>query len=90
MSLHRNQQGFGHLVAFLIIATVLAVGVVGYRVSRNATATTTPSNPVVSNAVPKTLKTKADLTKADKSLDATPIDSSVNPNQLDNDLNSLL
>jgi len=89
MNLHRNQQGIGHLVAFLVIAVVIGVGLVGYRVSKDATATTTPASTVASQAVPKKIQTKADLAKADTSLDATPIDSSVNPNQLDSDLNAL-
>jgi predicted negative regulator of RcsB-dependent stress response len=84
-----NEHGIGHILAFVAVAVIVAVGLVGYRVMQNDStgSTVTTSS---SHAVPKTIKTKADVQKASKALDSTAIDGAVNPNELDNDLNSLL
>ncbi len=89
MSLRLNQQGNTLMLVFVGIAVILAVGVVGYRISQGDTQLA-GNAPVNSSKAPNTIKTTADLKKADKSLDATPIDGDVNPNQLDDDLNAVL
>jgi hypothetical protein len=91
MKTSSNQAGSGHLVLLVALAVIVVVGVVGYRVAHNTdTGTTTNLNPVSASAVPATIKSTADLKKADQALDSTTIDNSVNPNQFDNDINSLL
>lgn len=91
MKLARDQRGIAHLVMVLIVvAVVAAVGFVGYRVasdSRGGAGTSNASAKQV--AVPKQIKTKADLSQASKSLDSLPIDNGVNPNSLNNDLNAI-
>jgi uncharacterized protein HemX len=91
MKVTRNQQGIGHFAGLVVILVVLAIGVVGYRVVRSNSDSQISNNDstLSSNSVPKAIKDTADVTKADKALDATSIDSSVNPNQLDSDLNAL-
>ncbi len=86
-----NQRGSSQLVAILAVAVIAAVGVVGYRVVSQP-SNEQSSTPVVSSSakVPTTIKSKSDVRKADAALNSTAIDSSVNPNQLDSDLNSLL
>lgn len=86
-----NQKGSGHLVIFLGLAVIVAVAFVGVRVMHNNEANPA-ANSSASKSVtaPTTIKTQADLVKAQQSLDQTSIDSNVNPDQLNNDLNSLL
>ncbi len=89
MRLHTNQHGNTHLVAFLAIGVILAVGLVGYRISQNDTHLA-GNAPVSTSTEPKTIKSTADVQKASKALDATAIDGDVNPNKLDDDLNAIL
>ncbi len=89
MSLHRNQIGSMHLFVVVAVGVILAVGVIGYRISQSDTHLA-GNAPVNSSKGPAKIKTTADLKKADKALDATPIDGDVNPNQLDTDLNAVL
>lgn len=87
-----NQRGSSYIVAILAVGVVAGVGVIGYRVV-NKPVTTDSTSPLVSNSstkVPTTIKSKADVRKADAALSTTAVDGSVNPAQLDSDLNSLL
>lgn len=86
-----NEQGFGLIVVVLAVVTV---GVIAFGAVRVMGIKKTP---LVSNAavisrskVPAAVKSTADLRQASKALDETPVDSGVNPDQLNNDLNSLL
>jgi uncharacterized protein (UPF0333 family) len=81
-----NERGVGHLVALLVVAVVLAVGFVGWRVMNSKTT----EDSAVSTSGPSKLKTKADVVKAANELEATNVDSTVNPDDLDSDINSLL
>lgn len=87
-NLRSNQQGIGHVVALLVLVVVAAVAFAGWRVmSANNTADTATQT---ASKTPPVLKTKADVTKAANELDATAVDSTVNPDSLDSDINSLL
>jgi hypothetical protein len=86
-----NQNGFGFIAILAAIALVGVVAVAGVRVmNSNKVASTIPSLTSLNHGVPAKIQTTTDLTKANTALDDTPIDSGVNPNQLDKDLNSLL
>ncbi len=85
-----NQKGNTGLIVMAIIV-VAAVGFTGYRVTRHTT-TVTPDTGIASQASqqpPASIKTAADLKKAGQALDNTTIDSSVDPNSLDSDINAL-
>lgn len=85
-----NQRGSSHIVLLLAVVVVAVVAFAGYRVM-NANNPSEPSDTASASAsVPAKLTSKADVLKADKALDQTAIDSSVNPDTLNNDLNSLL
>lgn len=90
MTMHRNQRGSAHLLVFLGIGIILAVSLVGYRISQNDTqlAGNTPVTGTVK--VPTKFESTADVKKASNVLDTTPIDGDVNPNKLDDDLNAVL
>ena len=88
----KDQRGIGHLLLLAALAVVTLVGVAGYRVVNTADTGSSDSVSISSSSAGevKEIKSKADLQKADNSLDNTAIDGSVNPNQLDHDLNALL
>ena len=91
-----NHKGSSHIVLILAVAVIAAVGVVGYRVVSNNASDQTDSSSNISSAenhsvsIPKQFNNTADINQASKALDNTQVDSSINPNQLDQDLNSLL
>lgn len=90
MTLSQNQRGSSHIVALLVVVVVAGIAFAGYRVM-NRDSIVASSVPAVSTSkVPATLKSKSDVEKANASLDSTAIDSSVDPGQLDGDINSLL
>ncbi len=86
MKVSRNQAGSSHIVAFLVVAIIVVVGAVGYRVM-NSTETISPQAAVsyAPTKVPDTISSNVDLKKAGAALDSTNIDGGVNSNQL-NDL----
>ncbi len=86
-----NQQGFGLVVVVLAIVTVGVVAFGAVRVmGANKTSLASSSSATSHAKVPAAVKTTADLRQASKALDETTVDSGVNPDQLNNDLNSLL
>ena len=87
-----DQRGSSHIAAILAVVVVAAIGVVGYRVANKNSDTTTASTVsgyATTSEAPSTIKTRADVTKASAALDSTSIDT-VNPDQLDSDLSSIL
>lgn len=85
-----NQQGFGFVFLLLAVVVVGLVAFAALRVQGNS-ATVADSTQVSSKTkVPTKLESPADLQKASKALDETQVDSGVNPDQLDSDLDSLL
>jgi hypothetical protein len=94
MNLRKSQTGIGHVVAVLLIVVIAGVAFAGYTVYKagqktddNQTATTASSD-----ALPTTIKTKADLTATSNYLDntATELNSSLDPSSLDSDIDQLL
>jgi hypothetical protein len=82
-----NQRGSSHLILLVAVLVIAAVAFVGFRV-RNDDSPLISSTSNGNTNLPKAINSPADLNKADKALDATNVDS-VNPNQLDSELNSL-
>lgn len=86
-----NQRGSTHFVAILGVITIAIVGVVGYGVlSTRDQGAKSPASFKSSSSIPTTINSTADLRKADSSLDSTAIESSINPDQLDSDINAVL
>lgn len=90
MKVSLNQRGSSHLVLVLAALVIVAVGAVGYKVMNSNQGT--PSTSVASSneaKVPDSIKSTADVKKAQAALQSTDVDKNVNPNQLDKDLNAL-
>ena len=93
MKLLQHQKGSSHLVLILAVTVLAAVGVIGYRVTQNGTDTSVASTsvaPVKNSDAPDKIQSAADLKQAEASLDSDAIDSKVNPNQLDSNIDALL
>lgn len=87
-----NQRGVSQLLILLAVVVVAAVGVVGYRVMNDKDTTTTVKSTttvIKQENVPSTIKSSADVNKATQALDQTNVDS-VNPDQLDTEITSVL
>lgn len=88
-SLRTNEQGSGVVVALVLVLVVAVVGAVAFKTSQNNknAASSTPVPTTTSSAAP--IKSKADLNSAGKTLDAAPINSNMDPKQLDTELGDL-
>ncbi|HET8670925.1 MAG TPA: hypothetical protein VFM05_09960 [Candidatus Saccharimonadales bacterium] len=82
-----TQRGSGHLVAILAVLVVVAAGFVGYQVVTNEEQGSKYTQKQT-QTVPDTLKTTKDIDQASASLDT--YDNDLDPDQLDEDLNSIL
>jgi hypothetical protein len=85
-----SQKGIAHLSLLLAVVVLAAVAVVGMRVASNHADTSVTPAAVSKVKVPAKFNTKTDLNNAASTLDATNVDSGVNPNSLDQDLNAIL
>ena len=85
-----NQQGFGFAVVLIAIVVVGIIAFGAVRVMSKNSVVTDSSVATVKPVVPAKFTSTADLQKATKALDETTVDSGVNPDQLNDDLDSLL
>lgn len=87
----KSQKGFGHVLLLLLLVVVVAVGAVAYRVVKNQN-TVSLSNETTSTTVNKVpeIHSAADLQKAETSVSNENIDGDLNPDQLNDDIDSLL
>ena len=89
-----NQAG-SHVVALLFgLLVVGVIGFAGYTVMQRGSTDDTASTATTATTTkaPTKIESKADLTQASKALDdtASSVDSSLNDNSLNSDLNDLL
>lgn len=89
-SLRTNHQGSSAIVALVLVLVVTVGGAVAFKVSQshNNAASSTPVPTATDSVAP--IKSKADLTNASKALDVAPIDSNMDPKQLDGELSDIL
>jgi hypothetical protein len=86
-----NNQGVGHIVGIVLLVVVVAVAAIGYRVAQNSDANQVSSTSEAPGVVvPDKIQSTADVKKADRALDNSGIDGSVDPSTLDQDIDSLL
>ena len=89
---YKNQSGFALVELVLVVVVVAALSFVAIKImNKSSTTKSAATTPVATNvALPSKIQSKGDITQSIKSLDATPIDSKLNPNQFDSTISSLL
>ncbi|HET7320268.1 MAG TPA: hypothetical protein VFI84_01620 [Candidatus Saccharimonadales bacterium] len=85
-----NQNGIAHLALILVVVVVAAVAVVGMRIASNRANTSVTPASVSKVKVPTKFSNKTDVSNAASALDATNVETGVNPNSLDQDLSAIL
>lgn len=83
----------GVIFVLLLVAVVVIIGAIAYRLKSNVYNTNSASAGVstaAQTAVPKTITSKADLQQADKAIQALPINQELNPSQLSGNIKTLL
>lgn len=88
-----NANGFGHVALVFVVLFLAVVGFAGYKVvTANRSVATTPPAKTAATAVPAAINSKADLVQISKVLDSSSaqVDSSLNDNALNSDLNDML
>jgi len=87
-----NQSGSLVVVILLAVTVIAVAGFVGYKVANNSsTETQVSSEPASSATAAKAeIKSSADVKKAATELETTNVDTQVNPDELDSDINSIL
>lgn len=84
-----NQKGIAHLGLLLLLVIVAVIAAVGYRVmQRNSSSSTNTTSS--STVQVQTIKTAADLNNAESTLSNQNVDGDLNPDSLNQDVNSLL
>ena len=86
-----NQNGFGLIPVLLIVAVIGLVAFAGYRVMNKDTPIADSSSQLSRDSpAPEGINNASDIDAASKALDDTPVDSGMNAEQLDSDIESLL
>jgi uncharacterized protein HemX len=92
---HKSQSGVVHLQFLLLLAAVVGViGVAGYAVMQaqndNIDSGSSSGATIAKTKTPDSIKSASDLNASKTSLNQTNLDSDVNPDALNSDVNSLL
>lgn len=88
-----NQQGFEAVIVGVVLLFVAVIGFAGFKVmSMNKSAETASSIPTTKVGAVPPIKTKSDLSKIDKALESSAIetDKNLDSKALDADLETLL
>jgi hypothetical protein len=90
--MNRTQKGFAHLALLLLLVVVVVAAYAGYKVVKNHQQVTTnnQTSTAITKPVSSTIKNTADLDKASAALNSQDIDSQLNPDSLNSDVQSLL
>jgi predicted negative regulator of RcsB-dependent stress response len=83
------QNGFGHLGLLLIVVIVALIGLIGYKVWHSSSNTVQPPASTTSQNG-QAINTTADLNNAESSLNNANIDGDLNPDSLNQDVQTLL
>ena len=85
-----NQSGFAFIALLLAVVVVGAVAFAVVRIQGSAANVSSASVLTTRTKAPTKISSPSDLKRASSALDETPVDSGVNPDQLNDDLDSLL
>lgn len=88
----KTQSGFAHLALLLLLVVVAVAAYTGYKVVKNHQKVTTANqtSTSVTRSASDAINTKADLNNAANTLNSQNVDGDLNPDSLNNDVNSLL
>jgi uncharacterized protein (UPF0333 family) len=84
------QYGFAHLGLLLLVVVAAVIAVAGYKVANSNKTADTPSTATTAGQEVIEVKTASDLDKVKASLQNANLDSDLNPDSLNQDVNSLL
>ncbi|HSW78608.1 MAG TPA: hypothetical protein VLF88_01130 [Candidatus Babeliales bacterium] len=89
---NRLQSGFAHQGILLLVIVVAIITAIGYKVASDQNNKANNSVTAGSTAVPEgpVIKTTADLDKATQALNSEDVDGNLNPDSLDQDVQSML
>lgn len=95
MKISKNESGFTAVEAIIIVIIVAVVGFVGYRIYQhshktNTTNTTSSSTTTSNTSFPASITNASDVKQASKALQSQPINTKLNPSQLDSYVQKLL
>lgn len=85
-----NQAGFAFVAILLAVVAVGLISFAAVRIKGSGTNVSSSASLITRTKVPAKISNSADVKRAAKALDETPIDRGVNPDQLNNDLDSIL
>ena len=88
----KRSNGFAHLGILLLLVALVAIALVGYKVAKNSSDNSKLSNSTASVTTQpvQTIKSTADLNSAETTLNSQNIDGDLNPDSLNQDVQSLL
>ena len=89
---NKKQQGFAVVELILVAFVLVAIGVVGFKIANKNKPLAGSNSPAATThtSLPSKISSKSEVTKSIQAIDSTPINSKLDPSQLDGDLNSLL
>lgn len=92
MAHKRTELGFGHTLLLGVVIVVAVLAFVAYRVVNNQDSSNTPtaSQKTSTAAAPSTIKSNDDLSKTQAAINGSPVESDLNPAELNDDVNNLL
>jgi hypothetical protein len=87
----KTTQGFAHLGLLLLVLVVAVVAFAGYKVAKSHSDNTSNSatKPATAQVIPA-IKNTADLNAVETTLNNQNIDSNLNPDSLNQDVDALL
>jgi uncharacterized protein (UPF0333 family) len=86
-----SQTGFAHLGSLLLVLVLVVIAFAGYKVAQNHNSKVKNSTSTAANTEQvQTIKSASDLDKAQTTLDNTNVDGDLNPDSMDQDVQSLL
>jgi predicted negative regulator of RcsB-dependent stress response len=84
----KYQNGFAHMALILLVVVLAVAAFAGYKVMQSNDTTADNSAPAVHQT--ETIKTTSDLDSAKSTLDSSNVDNDLNPDSMNQDVDSLL
>ncbi len=85
-----SQKGFAHTGLILFLLVLVLIAIIGYKVATNKSSSENSNSPTATTQQIKTINSKADLNDVEATLNSQNVDGDLNPDQLNQDVSSLL